>query len=287
MVTGEDHGQPQDAVVNAEATFELERFAWAAPDRLELLGTFTGVQATAATAPELVVDGPEGTRRLPALDGSVAGPPEDGRPWSAEFGWQEAPVAFEHATLELERGITVALPQPGGKRRWARRETLEVQAPESRPEAVDAAGGRLEGGLLAVEEHIRGVLREAQSSLDAKDAELDRAQSALDAKDAELDRARAAQQAHDAELEELRREYAAELDALRREHAVQLDELQHEHAAQLDALRDEQSAQLDDVRHEQAAQLSEARRAVDDAHAEAEQIVTRMASLRDALGGGR
>jgi hypothetical protein len=283
MVAGEDHGRPQDAVVSVEATFELERFAWAAPDRLELLGTFTGVRTTEATAPALVVDGPEGTHRLPALDGTVTGPLEDGRPWSAEFGWQEAPVPFERATLELERGVTVALPQPGGKRRWTRKETLEVSAPASRPEAVDARGGRLDSGLLAAEEHIRGVLREAQAALDAKDAELERAHAALQGHDADLAELR---RGHAAQLERLQDEHAAQLEELQRERAAQLEELRREHAARLDEATREHGAQFEEATREHAAQLEQARRAVEKAHAEAESTLARMAALRDAIGGG-
>jgi hypothetical protein len=84
-----------------EGTLELERFAWGGPDRLQVSGKFTGLGEVPPDAPVLVVCGPQRTHRLPALPDSLSGSREDGNPWSAEFAWQEPPVAFEEATLEL------------------------------------------------------------------------------------------------------------------------------------------------------------------------------------------
>jgi hypothetical protein len=96
-------------------TFALERFDWGAPDRLELAGTFSGIDGAPSSEPVLTVQGPDGPRRLPSLqEGDGAGPPADGAPWSAAFAWLEAPVAFERARLELGATLAVDLPAPGG-----------------------------------------------------------------------------------------------------------------------------------------------------------------------------
>src|SRR5918997_6959386 len=97
----------------AEAvTFALERFTWAAPDRLELAGTFDGLDAAPTGAPVLVLAGPSGTYRLTAAPGDVSGAPVSGEPWFAAFVWHEAPAAFDAAMLELGDDLAVDLPAP-------------------------------------------------------------------------------------------------------------------------------------------------------------------------------
>src|SRR5918999_6017899 len=108
------------------ATFELERFVWGAPDRLELSGTFAGVGDAPAGSPVLVVRGNGDTHRLPAVPESVSGPPADGSRWLAAFAWQEAPVAFDAAVLEFG-DFTVELPEPGARRQLFRHQVLELR----------------------------------------------------------------------------------------------------------------------------------------------------------------
>ena len=61
-------GEPDDRGVHtmiADVTLELERFAWGAPDRLEVAGTFTGLEEPDAAPPILVLSGAGRTHRLP------------------------------------------------------------------------------------------------------------------------------------------------------------------------------------------------------------------------------
>src|ERR671931_1403071 len=58
-------------------SFELTRFAWAAPDRLDVSGVFVGLDGKPAGAPTLVVRGGDREQRLPAVEGSVSGDPAD------------------------------------------------------------------------------------------------------------------------------------------------------------------------------------------------------------------
>ena len=103
-------------------SFELKRFAWAAPDRLDLSGVFFGVAHEPAGEPSLVVRGSGGEHRRPAIADSITGSLEDH--WAATFAWQEVPEAFDEAQLEFPGGLTVVLPQPG--KRALRRQVLEV-----------------------------------------------------------------------------------------------------------------------------------------------------------------
>ena len=131
------------------ATFELERFAWAAPDRLELSGRFIGLPDVSADAPVLVIVGDDRVHRLPAVPDSLAGPPEEGRRWRAAFAWQGPPVAFDVAELQLGSDLVVELPEPQPRRARFRR------------------------GMRGAAGHLGAELREAQELIEAKDAELD------------------------------------------------------------------------------------------------------------------
>ncbi len=113
----------------ATATFELRQFAWLTPDRLGVSGTFGGLQKPADGAPVLVIRAGDRVLRLPAVADSLGGPPEAGRVWQAAFEWQDAPVAFEAAELEIGAGLVVDLPEPEpeAKRRRSRRRVLEVR----------------------------------------------------------------------------------------------------------------------------------------------------------------
>jgi hypothetical protein len=179
---------PDSAASSVDAvTFELERFVWAAPDRLELAGTFDGLADTPAGAPVLVLTGPSGTYRLTATPGEFSGVPENGKSWVAAFVWHEAPAAFDAAALELGEDLAIDLPAPNT---------------DTSPVALPARGeptGRVaaEADRLALHEDVRAALEESQRLAD----ELARVRAELDA-----ERARRAEDAarYRAGLEELR-----------------------------------------------------------------------------------
>src|SRR5690349_20356 len=106
----------QGATRGQRATFDLERFSWGTPDRLEVSGTFAGIGDAPAGEPVLVVRAADREVRLPAVAETVTGPPADGRPWQAHFAWQEAPFAFETATLAVGEDMAIDLPEPGASR---------------------------------------------------------------------------------------------------------------------------------------------------------------------------
>ena len=168
--------------------FELARFTWGAPDRLELAGRFVGLSDLPAGAPSLVINGPDGVHRLPVVPDSLSGPPEAGGRWEAVFAWQEAPVAFEVAKLEFGDDIVVELPEPSARRTRARRQTLEVSRERTQeaqqtdrdreraddaspPEEVAQANGvqqlRVRAELLAIEEALRDARTNLQRSQEA------------------------------------------------------------------------------------------------------------------------
>jgi hypothetical protein len=182
---------PAPTALTATATFELRQFAWLTPDRLALSGTFGGLQKPADGAPVLVIRAGDRVLRLPAVADNLGGPPEEGRVWQAAFEWQDAPVAFDAAELELGAGLVVDLPEPEpeAKRRLSRKRVLEVRTAgggggDPRRETVGivdgpptdraaesaeppaAPGGPVEGGaasvgsqveLLAAQEEVREI----------------------------------------------------------------------------------------------------------------------------------
>jgi hypothetical protein len=152
----------------ANETFELKRFVWATPDRLEIDGRFVGLDDGATGDPVLVLRGADRTHRLPAVgDGTAVGEGED---WHAAFAWQEAPTAFGAAELELGDDLLVELPEP-------RRNTDEAELGVI---DVRRRGGserlRLQSELFA----SRSELSEAHARSERLERELARAREDLD-----------------------------------------------------------------------------------------------------------
>lgn len=173
--------------VTAEPTFELRRFAWATPDRLEVSGTFGGLRDAMTDAPPvLVVQAGGSVHRLQAVPDSLDGPPSEGLVWQAQFTWPDAPVAVEKAELQLGAGVVVELPAPGAKRRLARARLLDVRTDPRRlaeatterdvpHPAAASVGSRVE--VLAAQEEVR----EIRAAMEQTQAELSRAHEDLQA----------------------------------------------------------------------------------------------------------
>ena len=108
--------------------------------------------------------------RLPAVPESFSGPPANGQVWQAQFAWQDPPVAFQGAELQLGAELIVELPEPGFKRRVARPRLLKVHtAPEPGHGRRSAASVGSQVELLAAQEEVR----EVRAALQQTRAELD------------------------------------------------------------------------------------------------------------------
>ena len=119
-----------------------------------LAGIFSGLGEDPAGAASLLVSGAAGEHRLRADADST--PPADREQWAASFTWQEPPVAFEAARLELDGGLRVELPPPGA-RRGPRRRVFEVHGPDDdagqdAPAESPIEALRLQAALLTAEE---------------------------------------------------------------------------------------------------------------------------------------
>ena len=234
----------------SSTSFELARFEWVDPTRLEVEGTWNGVSRLRARA-ALVIEVDGRRRRLKALPADT-GTPEK---WSAAFGWDGDDIPRLHgAELEVGR-IVVDLPRPRSSK--ARAQLPREPIPATTRDDKDAGPGRAEAErIIAALDSARAEAEEARETLTRVRAERDelRAGTAdLDALRAERDELRARGEEADglrAEVEELRAR-AAEADDLR-PRAEEADSLRAEREELLRRAED-----ADELRSEQAGLRSE------------------------------
>ena len=171
-------------------TFELKRFAWATPDRLELSGTFGGLQdAPADAAPVLAVRAGDSVHRLPAVADSLDGPPQEGRVWQATFD-----VAGRAG--RVRRGGAPSRRRPRRPAPRAEREAVALahaRAAGGRPAAGGGAGPHRtrareppNDGAASVASQVEVLaaqeeVREVRVALERTEAELARARDDLQA----------------------------------------------------------------------------------------------------------
>jgi hypothetical protein len=130
------------AVEGGAAIFELERFEWTAPDRLELTGVWTGLRARRFIRPTLVLETDAGRRRLLALLEHKPWSADDGADWIAAFAWTGEPAEVESAQLNVASGIDIELPPPRratGNRPPRRFRHRSVSRDASRDDAAESA----------------------------------------------------------------------------------------------------------------------------------------------------
>jgi hypothetical protein len=235
----------------SSTSFELARFEWVDPTRLEVEGTWNGVSRLRARA-TLVIEVDGRRRRLKALPGDT-GTPEQ---WSVAFGWDGDDIPrLQGAELEVGRGLVVDLPRPRSSK--ARAQLPKEPIPATTRDDKDAGPGRAEAErIIAALDSARAEAEEARETLARVRVERDE----LRARAEEADDLRARAEEADglrAELEALRAR-AAEADALR----AQQDELRAR-AEEADSLRAEREELLrraedaDELRSEQEGLRSE------------------------------
>lgn len=243
----------------SEPAFEVERFAWAAPDRLEVTGHWSGVRGRRFVRPTLDVHGAGKQRRLLAVLDDKPWAPEDGRPWRAAFPWEGGEVDLTGAELAVAPDLAVVLGAPGEHAPPATR-AVRTPAPEPAPRTErrpDPAIDRLREELDAVRDQRDRALRDLERLRDERDAavrELRDAAPAPPARDdaATEERDAALRERDDAVLE--RNAAAAERDA-----AVGEREDARREAARLRAERDAAVDERDVAHREHVAAMAAAR----------------------------
>src|SRR4051794_37109093 len=212
-------------------TFEVVRFGWTAPDRLELEGRWYGVRGVRFVRPTLVLVAGEGHRRALALLEHKPWPAEDGRTWLAAFPWEGDAMEADAGELSVAPGIVVPLPPP---------DLLGGARPKPRPAAQAPARPRATAGDQGLVQRAAATER-AQEELAAQRG----AREALEREHAELRRrADAAERDRDRAVKEREAALGARDEAVRERDSVLVvrDRLEREReqlAAERDALRDE------------------------------------------------
>ncbi len=261
----------------ADVTLALERFAWGAPDRLELAGTFTGLDdpdAAAAADPRPLW---RRSHAPPARRATTRSAPEDGQPWEAAFVWDDAPSAFDTAVLQLGGDLAVDLPEPGD----AGAGGIELAARPAGPEPDERVAGVDRLALEAEALTAREGLREAQAAVRRAEEELARARAdlALEREERAADAARFREGVAElrATAEEAVADVQAELDVATAFRA-QLEESSQAQVAELSARLEATEAAVEEI-----PRLREELAAMETAAAEGERIRARVEA---ALNGG-
>jgi hypothetical protein len=299
-----------------ELSFELERFEWAADDRLEVSGRWHGLTGRKLARPVLTVEAGGRRTRLNAMPGGQL-PGAGGEAWRAAFAWPDGPADVESAELEIGRSVIVELPAPRRRKRASRSagdEGLRAELAELREQIAELRRSRdVSPAAQAVAESAEAVAESAEAEAEAAEAQLAEAEAepvteAPPEPDPELT---ARLEAAEAELAELRERYEqlrADHDTLGDQHAALIarsgdlrgeladviDELDAARAAldvrdaelaghQEEAERrlEEERARTDEVRDELAAARDEAQRALEAESAETGRVRAELASARE------
>jgi hypothetical protein len=155
-----------------EISFELARFSWTPPDRLEVTGRWSGLEGRRLGRPVLTLAIGDERRRLTALPGGQL----RGGEWRAAFAYEGEPEAIESAELEVARRLVVELPAP--RRRRARPEASALLEERRRREAAEAT-------LAERDDEITGLRDEAETALAERESEIEKLRETLAAAEAE------------------------------------------------------------------------------------------------------
>ena len=248
-----------------DVAFELERFGWSEPGRLEVVGRWSGLEGRRLGRPVLTVEAEGQRRRLTALPGGqLAGTGE----WRASFACDNDPDAITAVVLEIGRRLVVDLPPPRRGRRATGDQSLErLHEERLRREAVEATLAERDAELLSLREEADAALAEREQEVETLRADGVRVE-------AELTEAREALAAAEQERERL----AGELERLTADLAIRDEEL----AAAREEVRRANVEAEERLAAERAA-TTEVREKLATAREEAENVITNEAQETERL----
>lgn len=176
-----------------DVAFELERFRWSEPGRLEVVGRWSGLEGRRLGRPVLTVEVGGRRRRLTALPGGRLSASGE---WRASFACDAAPGEITGVVLELGRRLVVDLPPPRARRRAAADPQLErLHEERMRREELQATLAERDAELVSLREEADAALAEREAEVDTLRAESERltgelaeAREALAAAEAERER---------------------------------------------------------------------------------------------------
>jgi hypothetical protein len=155
-----------------EVAFELERFGWSEPGRLEVVGRWSGLEGRRLGRPVLTVEAGGRRRRLTALPGGQLASSGE---WRATFACDAAPDAITAVVLEVGRRLVVDLPPPRARRRAAADPSLErLHEERVRREELEATLAERDAELVSLREEADAALAERESEAETLRAESER-----------------------------------------------------------------------------------------------------------------
>ena len=260
-------------------TFEVERFEWAADDRIEVVGRWFGLRGHRFLRPTLDVQVAGERRRMLAVLEHKPWAPEEGEEWIAAFSWTGERAKLDEAELTVSPDLAVQLPLPDGpgdsgakvasaeaaERRTARRPRTAVL--EDELAAAMAEVNRLTEQLARERElhseagrELRERARVAQDATKKLESDLEQATGRLATAEAQAE----------SRLEEARRERdratAARDEALGETAAARAErDAAMKKLAAAEADRDAMAESRDRTRDERNAWMSRARAATSEA----------------------
>jgi hypothetical protein len=170
----------------AEVAFELERFGWSEPGRLEVVGRWSGLEGRRLGRPVLTVEAGDRRRRLTALPDGL--PARSGK-WRATFACNDDPAAITAVVLEVGRRLVVDLPPPRKRARAKADPSLErLHEERLRREEADATLAERDAELVSLREEADAALAEREADVERLTAELTEARESLTGAEQERER---------------------------------------------------------------------------------------------------
>jgi chromosome segregation ATPase len=208
-----DDGQP---------SFDMEQFRVAGPGRIEVQGTWEGVQDVDLDRSVLVLHLDD---RVDQVDAESVR--RTSRTWHASFAWDGDPSDIRNANLEVGDRLTVDLgPHPSRRRRLGRT-TRPVLALVADPAEASRQVG-VEDGIIAVHTALVTAREELAQAVDEIDAARQQARRASEDAERERERRRHEAERHQEALNTLKSVAAEAVDAERgriREQAAEIERI--------------------------------------------------------------
>jgi hypothetical protein len=223
-----------------DVAFELERFAWTPPDRLEVVGRWSGLEGRRLGRPVLTLDVGDEKLRLTAHPGvhfSRSGT------WSAVFSYDGTPEDVAGAELEIGRRLVIDLPPP--RRRKAPVDSAALEQERTRREELEATLAERDAEITGLRDEAETAIGERENRIEALEAEMAEIRTRLEAAEQERELVRAELEAARAEAQTARAEVEASAARLQAERAAAA-----EIREKLATAREEAQSTIDTEAHE-------------------------------------
>jgi hypothetical protein len=256
-----------------DVAFELERFAWTPPDRLEVVGRWSGLEGRRLGRPVLTLAVHDDTVRLAAHPGGHFS--RSGR-WTAVFSYDGEPEDIGGAELEIGRRLLIDLPPP--RRRKAPVDAAALDEERRRREELEATLAERDAEITGLRDEAETAIGDRESRIEALEAEMAELRTRVEAAEQERELVRAELETARAEAQTARAEVEAAAERLQAERAAAAEIREKLATAREEAQTtiDTEAQETERLRAELRAARAETERTV-----EAERAET--ARLRDEL----